>query len=169
VSTTGHNWCPQLGQLAKWNWQAEGWVLIISLQLSALDPAFAVFAELFFPNGDDFLDSIYGKAAGFEGLRPMSSGNYNGDTAFTMLHSAQAMHNGYVRDWKAFFGFGSDLLKFFKRHGFIGFILEIKHLFAAGIITNGAEKNDGGSVLTPKEMFLKRSDVNRFASEAVHV
>src|SRR6185312_6570259 len=109
-----------------------------SRQGSPLDPLFAVFRDLFFPDGHGRLERIYRMAAGLERLGAMRAGDDDDDAALADLQPPDAMDDGDVIGLPTLLHLGGDGGHPLLGHLRVGVIFEVADTLAARVIAHDA-------------------------------
>src|SRR5205823_808554 len=98
--------------------------------LLTFDPDFAIFEELFFPDGNNFLEFVDRVMAGVEGCAPMSGCDDHSDAGLTDVELAQAVDHGNAVDIPGLPHEDSDLFELLQSHCLVGFIDQMQGTFA---------------------------------------
>src|SRR5690242_1264010 len=136
-----------------------------------LYPLFAVFRDLFFPDGHGRLERINGVAAGLERLGAMRAGDHHDDAALADLQPPDAVDDGNVIGLPALFHLGGDGGHPLLGHLWVSIVFEVTDALAARVIAHNTLECDHAAIAGMRRLAHQRPDgrvVQRVAGNLNH-
>ena len=128
-------------------------------------PYGAVGKGLLLPDGDRVLEGVDEPAAGFEGLSAMGGSDDDEHAGFADLEAAEAMDDGDVANAELSARLGGQFAHLLDGHLFVGFVVEVEGLAAAGVVAHDAVEDDDGAVFAAFGRGNELGRVDGFAGE----